>query len=91
MRDRVVVITSAEDMARCKPDPVGYLRTLAALRLSAGGDLGASQCLVVEDILAGVASAKAAGKRAVGVFHAFAHPGDSDPLAPTSCSPSWRT
>ena len=72
LRDPVAVITSAEDTAWCTPDPECYLRTLAALRPSAGGDSGASRCLVVADSLAGVASAKAARMWAVGVAHTFA-------------------
>ncbi|MBV8233278.1 MAG: hypothetical protein JO329_25160 [Planctomycetaceae bacterium] len=48
----MAVITSGEDTTRCRPDPEGYLRTLTALRSSAGGDLGVSECLVVAVSLA---------------------------------------
>jgi beta-phosphoglucomutase-like phosphatase (HAD superfamily) len=72
LRDRVAVITSAEDKTRCKPDPEDYLRTLTTLRSNAGGDLGASQCLVVADSPASEASAKAAGMWAVDVAHTCA-------------------
>jgi beta-phosphoglucomutase len=67
----VSAIISAEDTDKCKPDPEGYLLALAALRARLGtsqvGELSASNCLVIEDSLAGIASAKGAGMRAVGV------------------------
>jgi beta-phosphoglucomutase len=72
VRDRVCVIISSEDTTRCKPDPEGYLSTLDALRASARAavpGLRAEECLVVEDSLAGVESARAAGMRAVAVTH----------------------
>jgi HAD superfamily hydrolase (TIGR01509 family) len=69
-RNRVSAIVSAEDTTRCKPDPEGYLQTLNILRANVA-DLAASECLVVEDSLAGVASAKSAGMHAVGVVHTY--------------------
>src|SRR5205823_2444475 len=71
LRDRIAAIVSAEDTTRCKPDPEGYRLALAALRARDGADLSAAECLVVEDSLAGVASAKAAGMRAVGITHTY--------------------
>lgn len=70
VRDRVVSITSAEDTERCKPDPEGYLIALGLLR-ERMPDLQASQCLVIEDSLAGVEAARAAGMVAVGVTHTY--------------------
>jgi beta-phosphoglucomutase len=87
-RDAVAAIISAEDTARCKPDPEGYLLALDALRRrpvrGAGdgesdgegegvdpADLQPDHCLVVEDSLAGVASAKGAGMWAVGITHTY--------------------
>jgi HAD superfamily hydrolase (TIGR01509 family) len=77
-RERVTAIVSAEDTTRCKPDPQGYLLALDALRRQPGASpaqaqagLRASQCLVVEDSLAGVASAKGAGMWAVGITHTY--------------------
>ncbi|MEJ7603840.1 MAG: HAD family phosphatase [Kofleriaceae bacterium] len=49
------VIVAAEDVARSKPAPDGYLAALAQLGLPAG------DCLVVEDSEAGIASGRAAG------------------------------
>src|SRR5689334_483123 len=69
--DRVAAIIAAEDTERCKPDPEGYLLALDALRSQVGEDLEAGHCLVVEDSLAGVQSAKAAGMWAVAVAHTY--------------------
>ena len=69
--DRVHAIVSAEDTTRCKPDPEGYLLALDALRSQEGEDLEAAHCLVVEDSLAGVQAAKAAGMWAIAVDHTY--------------------
>ena len=77
-RDRVGVIVSAEDTARCKPDPEGYLLALEGLRRLGGplADLAPGECLVIEDSLAGIESAKGAGMWAVGVPNTY----DADSL-----------
>lgn len=54
-------LVAAEDATRGKPDPEGFL--IAARRL----DLAAERCIVIEDAPAGIAAAKAAGMRAIGV------------------------
>jgi len=64
----VRVIVAAEDVARGKPDPAGYLRALELLGRRFEGGLGASEVLVFEDTEAGVASAKAAGMRCIAVL-----------------------
>ncbi len=64
-------IIAAEDTERCKPDPEGYFLALDALRSTGCTGLEAAHCLVVEDSLAGVRSAKAAGMWAVGVTHSY--------------------
>jgi len=56
-------IVSADDVAEGKPHPEGYLRALAVL----GNGLQAEDVLVFEDTEAGVASAKSAGMRCVGL------------------------
>ena len=72
VRDRVVAIVSAEDTSRGKPDPMGYLLALDALRERPGlADLKAETCLVFEDSLAGIISAKGAGMKAVGVAQTY--------------------
>jgi beta-phosphoglucomutase len=73
--DRVAAIVSAEDTDKCKPDPEGYRLAYEALRTRGRADrdgdatvgLSPAACLVIEDSLAGIASAKGAGMRAVGV------------------------
>jgi beta-phosphoglucomutase-like phosphatase (HAD superfamily)/CheY-like chemotaxis protein len=72
-RDRVAVIVSAEDTTRCKPDPEGYTLALQGLRRRsiALSDLAPADCLVIEDSLAGIESAKGAGMRAVGVPNTY--------------------
>ena len=54
-------IVSAEDVHRGKPDPEVYL--LAAERLG----VAPSRCIVVEDAVAGIEGARAAGMRSIGV------------------------
>ena len=73
-REHVAAIVSAEDATNCKPHPQGYLLALDALRSklrdeenSARPPLLAGNCLVIEDSLAGIMSAKSAGMLAVGV------------------------
>jgi beta-phosphoglucomutase len=72
-RERVEVIVSAEDATRCKPDPQGYTLALEGLRGRGGplADLTPSACLVIEDSLAGIESAKGAGMWAVGVPNTY--------------------
>ena len=70
-RDLVHAIISAEDTTRCKPDPEGYLLALDALRSQEGEDLEAAHCLVIEDSLAGIQAAKAAGMWAMAVDHTY--------------------
>jgi len=62
--DRVAFIVAAEHCARCKPDPEGYLLALRTLG-------GAAGVVVIEDSLAGIQSAKAAGLRCAAVAHSY--------------------
>jgi HAD superfamily hydrolase (TIGR01509 family) len=59
----VDVLVAADDVARGKPDPEGYLRALEAL----GGGLAADEVLAFEDTEAGIASARGAGLRCIAV------------------------
>jgi len=64
------LIVSAEDTMTGKPDPEIYRLTLAKLNeLAPRPDppITASECLVIEDSLAGIQSAKAAGMKVVAV------------------------
>ena len=59
------VIVSADDVATGKPDPAIYHATLKRLNAMEPRPplITASQCLVIEDSLAGIRSARAAGMR----------------------------
>ncbi len=59
-------LVTADDVVRGKPDPEGYLQAAALLGLSA------SECIVIEDAPAGLAAARAAGMRAIGISSTFA-------------------
>ncbi|WP_165244810.1 HAD family hydrolase [Paludisphaera soli] len=72
VRDRVAFIVSAEEAERCKPDPAGYVQALDGLRaMFPGLELEAADCLVIEDSLAGIQSAKGAGMKAVGITQTY--------------------
>ena len=73
-RDCVSAIVSAEETERCKPDPQGYTLALEKLRSSEGfalTGLASGDCLVIEDSLAGIESAKGAGMWAVGISNTY--------------------
>lgn len=59
------VLVCAEDVVRGKPDPTGYLA--AAMRL----DVALKSCVVIEDAPAGLAAARAAGMRSIGVAGSY--------------------
>ena len=61
IRDAITLVVSEDDIARSKPDPEGYLIALHLLGLEPG------ETAAVEDSAAGVAAAKAAGVRCVGL------------------------
>jgi len=102
-RAQVAAIIAAEDAHKCKPDPAGYLHALHALRThiqancpaSPGPVLEARECLVVEDSLAGIVSAKGAGMWAIGITHTYDAPqlrqsgADAIIHGLESLTPSW--
>lgn len=57
LADVVACVVSAEDVARCKPDPEGHRRALAALAPAASR----VRAVVVEDSAPGIAAARALG------------------------------
>lgn len=63
-------IVAAEDTQASKPDPEGYLLALDWLAES-GQVLTPNQALVIEDSLAGIAAAKAAGCCCIAVAHSY--------------------
>lgn len=66
------VMITAEDVARGKPDPAGYLKAAATL----GFDI--ADCLVFEDAEAGIKAGEAAGADVVVVTAAWTHPLETD-------------
>jgi HAD superfamily hydrolase (TIGR01509 family) len=65
----VAFIVSAEDTRECKPDPEGY--ELGKRALASRGHDPLRGVVVIEDSLAGVQAAKAAGLRCVAVEHSY--------------------
>lgn len=70
VRSSILAIVSAEDTKACKPDPEGYLLGIGWLA-ERGQEAAARRGLVIEDSLAGVQAAKAAGLPCVGVTHTY--------------------
>jgi HAD superfamily hydrolase (TIGR01509 family) len=70
LRDAFAAIVGADDVTRGKPDPEPYLAALARLEPRAPG-LVAGECLAIEDTMAGIASARAAGMTVLGVAHSY--------------------
>jgi beta-phosphoglucomutase len=70
LADAFKTVVGAEDVRQGKPHPEPYLSGLARLRPMAQG-LEAGDCLVFEDSMAGIASARAAGMKVVGVAHSY--------------------
>jgi HAD superfamily hydrolase (TIGR01509 family) len=64
-------IVAAEDTAASKPAPDPYQRAVALLSESVGEAVLAADCVAVEDSRWGIASARAAGLRAVGVTSSY--------------------
>lgn len=56
------LLVPADELARGKPDPEGYLRAARALGVAPG------DCVVIEDAPAGLEAARRAGMRAVGLL-----------------------
>jgi HAD superfamily hydrolase (TIGR01509 family) len=61
LTDAFPVVVAAEDVARSKPEPDGYLAAARALAVDP------ARCLVIEDSAAGIAAGRAAGCTVVGV------------------------
>jgi HAD superfamily hydrolase (TIGR01509 family) len=65
VRSAVAFIVSAEDAPRCKPDPQGYELALQKLHPNE------RRAVVIEDSVAGVQAAKAAGLMCAAVEHSY--------------------
>jgi beta-phosphoglucomutase len=71
LRDAFAAIVGADDVARTKPYPDPYLEALRRLQ-EVAPNLAAGDCVAIEDTLAGIEAARAAGMIVVGVAHTFA-------------------
>lgn len=66
------IIVAADEIATAKPQPDGYLLALERLNQKYPElNLQASECLAIEDTLAGIQAAKAAGMKVVGVANTY--------------------
>lgn len=74
IEDDFQAVVSAEDVERSKPEPDVYLETLRRLNSEAGPDthILPSECVVIEDSVAGIRAAKAAGMRCLAVTNSYA-------------------
>jgi beta-phosphoglucomutase len=70
LRDSFRAIVGAEDCERTKPDPLPYQRAVALLARDEPG-LATGDCVAFEDTMAGIASARAAGLKVVGVTNTY--------------------
>jgi HAD superfamily hydrolase (TIGR01509 family) len=64
-------IVAAEDTPVSKPAPDPYLRALALLAPATGANLRGDECVAIEDSHWGLASARSAGLKTVGVTHTY--------------------
>ena len=66
------VIVTADDVTTSKPEPDGYLLALSQLNQKYSGlNLISSECLVIEDSLAGIEAAKRAQMPVVGIANTY--------------------
>jgi len=70
LRGAFGAIVGAEDAGSTKPDPAPYLEAARRLAERAPG-LAPAECLALEDSMAGIASARDAGMKVVGVAHSY--------------------
>jgi len=64
-------IVAAEDTRVSKPAPDPYLRAVELLAPVTGANLRAAECVAIEDSVWGLASARSAGLRTVGVTNTY--------------------
>jgi HAD superfamily hydrolase (TIGR01509 family) len=73
IREEFKVITSAEDVTNCKPDPEVFIKALKRINASLMSDakIHPQECLVVEDSIHGIKAAHSAGMRCLGVSNSY--------------------
>jgi beta-phosphoglucomutase len=65
------VIVSADDVAKGKPDPQGYLLALKLLNEKSAEPITAGRCIAIEDSRWGITSAKKAGMQVIAVTNSY--------------------
>lgn len=70
LRESFRAVVGAEDVARTKPDPLPYAHAVALLARESPG-LRTGDCVAFEDTMAGIASARAAGLKVIGVASTY--------------------
>ena len=71
IQDCFHLIVAAEDVSECKPDPEGYIKALELLNAKLETEILPAECLVIEDSLAGIEAAKAAGMKCLAVTNSY--------------------
>ena len=71
IRSAFNVIVSAEDVSEGKPNPECFNKALEQLNGMGGERIKKDECLVIEDSIAGIEAAKAAGMRCVAVTNTY--------------------
>jgi len=71
LRGAFAAIVGAEDAPGTKPDPAPYLEAARRLAATTGRSLAPADCLAIEDSIPGIASARTAGMKVVGVAHSY--------------------
>ncbi len=72
LRHKFLLLVTAEDTDRCKPDPQIFVKAVAGLNrlpMFREDPLLTSQCLAIEDAPAGVRAAQAAGMKCLAISH----------------------
>lgn len=70
LRDVFGAIVGADDVENTKPHPEPYLRAAAQLSKNGNG-ISPTACLAIEDSVPGIASARAAGMKVLGVTNSY--------------------
>ena len=71
VRSAFNIIVSAEDVSEGKPNPECFIKALDRLNEISSHPITTAECLVIEDSIAGVEAAKAAGIRCVAVTNTY--------------------
>ncbi len=71
IRSAFPIIVSAEDVSKGKPNPESFNRALDKLNEISRKPITTAECLVIEDSIAGIEAAKAAGIRCVAVTNTY--------------------